>query len=234
MVYSMKRHCYLLLTLLALVAFNACSNEDENSYEITLDNLACRWQQDGAILAGETGYLILHLNTNGSGHVVFRTQALTDPVVYYDEITYSLNGKILTIYGSNLAGTYTIEQCTRTLTLRNVATNLLSIFSLAVQETSILKYNWKLNTTDSALHNYYLFEFGTSGTGKMTWIGNTNAEQTVYNFTYSLDYANGPMTIKYSDGSQSHYFYTVFLGGNFLLFYRDTTVRYLLLHPRTK
>lgn len=207
----------------------ACTSDDENETGLMTPDVAGktdvdvvgRWQQSEATLGGESAYVVLHLNPDGTGHVVFRTKTVNNPVVSYDAISYEVRGNLLTIIGSSIAGVYTVENSTTSLTLTNTENSLQARFSKSVTESSIHKYVWKLKTTDSAIHNYCLWDFDTTGDGVMTWVGEKSSDKTEYPFSYNFDYERGTLTVNFTDGSSSHYFYVVHIGGNMLLFLRD-------------
>lgn len=225
----MKNLFYFLMIPLCMGMVVACTPDDEKETGLMIPDVSGnadvdvvgRWQQSEATLGGESAYLVLHLNPGGTGHVVFRTKTVNNPVVSYDAINYEVRGNLLTIIGSSIAGVYMVENSTISLTLTNTENSLQARFSKSVTESSIHKYVWKRKTTDSSIRNYFLWDFDTTGNGVMTWVGEKSSDKTEYPFSYDLDYEKGTLTVNFTDGSSSHYFYVVHVGGNLLLFLRD-------------
>jgi len=228
----MRKTLFYLLFAPLLLGLTACSKDDdeespEEKEQSIKESIVGRWHQlTGAKLDGEDAYFELHLKADGTGHAVFKTSgSRSDIKVSYSPVTYTLSGEKIMFNSNvqNLNGTFTLKSSySSSFTLNNASTSEDMTFYKSDAESELLSYKWQQKLTDSYIKNYYMYEFQSSSTGTMRHVKSSSRDYEDYSFTYTFDYANGPMTINYSDGSKSNYFYSVHCGIDLILFSRKS------------
>lgn len=218
-----KKFLYLCLVSL-LIGFVACSNDDEDNREKNIkETIVGRWRQTyGASLNGRPARLDLHLKADGTGCVVFKTtDNSSDIKVSYSDITYSLAGDQIEIKSNtnDLNGTFTLSKSyDSSIALKNVKTSQEYMFYKSRSDSELLEYYWKVKLSNSDTKNYYLFDFKSSTSGTQRYVKTSSSDYEDFNFTYTFDYENGPLSISYSNGETADYFYSVHSDMNLLLF----------------
>lgn len=229
------------------MAFSSCSKDEEESAEsrkakkeaALKEELLGRWYQLDATLNGNKARLEMHLKSNGKGHIVLKSSDRTNMEVYYGEFYYTISGETITFTGDKTVnGSYTIKSSYSSgFTMVNNANSKESTLYKSDSDCELLKYLWKLKLTDSSIKNYYLFEFYVTGNGNAKYVKSSSTDYENISFTYTHDYANGPMTINLANGQSANFFYTVRIGIDLVCFSKDSktgNTMYSLLTYQTK
>jgi len=229
----MKTNLFYLLLLPLLLGLAACSKDDddrespEKKEQKIKETIVGRWHQTNATLNGKSAHVELHLMENGNGHAVFKTTGSRQDInVSYSSLTYKINGENITFSGSDIGrlnGTFTLKWTYSSgIVLANTATSEELTFYKSAAESELLEYKWKMRLGDSYGSNYFLYDFQSPSSGTMRYVRDTASDYLDYTFTYTFDYANGPMTINWSDGSQDYYFYSAHIGIDLILLGRKS------------
>ncbi len=215
----MKKYFWLLL-LPVVLGLTACSKDNDETSETVINpqDLEGRWLTNGSI-NGQSAYSLLHLNSDGTGRSVFFNGDADNPTVSYSDVNYTLKDDVITFDIASLPDEYkiTIENNKIILSIEKIKKKIQ--FTKDKYDASILtQYQWVMKSSLGVLN----WDFETSGEGSMKVSVAGQETSTTKPFNYTVDYDNGPMNIKYSDGSSTDFFYTAYFPGYFLMFAKNT------------